>query len=82
MAVTDACVVGHAVTGTLFVVGADMVSRRTARRAVEQLMMANAKVIGGVLSRVDPGRFGQYYSSYYRGNSRKYRDYYKGAASA
>lgn len=82
MAVTDACVVGHAVAGTLFVVGADMVSRRTARRAVEQLMMADAKVVGGILSRVDLGRFGQYYSSYYRGSNQKYRDYYKGTASS
>ncbi len=37
MAVTDSSVVAHAVTGVLFVVGAEMTSRHAAQRALEQL---------------------------------------------
>ncbi|MEP6915547.1 MAG: polysaccharide biosynthesis tyrosine autokinase, partial [Acidobacteriota bacterium] len=76
MAVTDASVVAHLVTGVLFVIGADMTSRAAAQRATEQLVHARAKFIGAVLNRVDLDHNSYYYSQYYR---REYSDYYVGA---
>lgn len=77
LAVADACVIAHQVSGIVFVVGAEMVSRQAAWRAIDQLAMANAKVLGGVLSRVEIDRYGSYYSPYYQGHRKKYRDYYR-----
>lgn len=73
MAVTDSSVVGHLVTGVLFVVGSEMTSRHVAQRALEQLEQARAKFIGVVLNRVDLQHNAYYYSQYYR---REYSDYY------
>jgi polysaccharide biosynthesis transport protein len=73
MAVTDSSVVGHLVTGVVFVVGAEMTSRHVAQRALEQLEQARAKFIGVVLNRVDLKHNAYYYSQYYR---REYTDYY------
>jgi polysaccharide biosynthesis transport protein len=81
MAVTDACVIAQLMDATLFVTGADMVGKPAGQRAVEQLTMANARLIGGVLNRVDTERHGYYYSAYYQGYSRKYRKYYQSSAS-
>lgn len=80
MAVTDACVIAHMVDGTLFVTAAEMVSRQAARRSLEQLTMADARLIGAILNRVDVERHGYYYSSYYQGYSRKYKKYYQPSA--
>ena len=77
MAVTDACVITQLVDATLFVTGADMVSKQAAQRALEQLTMADARLIGGILNRVDTERHGYYYAAYYQGYSRKYRKYYQ-----
>ncbi len=66
MAVTDAALVGHIATGVVFVVGAEMTSRRHAAVAVEQLMSAQAHFIGAVLNRANVQRHGYYYSTYYR----------------
>jgi capsular exopolysaccharide synthesis family protein len=74
MAVTDASVAAHVVSGVLFVVGAQLTSRHTARRAIEQLQHARANLVGGVLNRVDLQHHGYYYSTYYR---RDYADYYQ-----
>jgi capsular exopolysaccharide synthesis family protein len=73
LAVTDACVAGHAASGVLFVVGAERVTRPEARRAIDHLMAAQARFAGVVLSRVELERHAYYYSRYY---SRKYTDYY------
>jgi polysaccharide biosynthesis transport protein len=81
MAVTDACVIAHLVDGTVFVTAAEMVSKQAARRAIEQLLMANARLIGGILNRVDVQRHGYYYASYYQGYGRKYKKYYQSAPS-
>jgi capsular exopolysaccharide synthesis family protein len=77
MAVTDASVTAHLVTGVLFVVGAEMTSRHAGQRALEQLEHARAKFIGVVLNRVDLKHNSYYYSQYYR---REYSDYYQDAA--
>lgn len=71
--VTDACVMAHVVPGVMFVVGSEMTSRKTARRALEQLEAVEARIIGGILSRVDLERNHYYYSGYYH---RKYGEYY------
>jgi capsular exopolysaccharide synthesis family protein len=73
MAVTDAIVVAHEVSGVLFVVGAEMTSRHAARTAVDRLASARAHLLGGVLNRVQLDRNPYYYSQYYR---REYGDYY------
>jgi capsular exopolysaccharide synthesis family protein len=79
MAVTDPCVAAHATQTVLFVVGAEMTSRQSAQRALEQLEHAKARVVGVVLNRVDLKHNGYYYSQYYR---KEYSDYYSHSASA
>ena len=66
MAVTDAAILSNTATGVVFVVGAEMTSRRNALAAIEQLTAARAKFIGAVLNRVDVHRHSYYYSPYYR----------------
>lgn len=66
MAVTDAALVANLAHGVLFVVGAEMTSRRVASRAVEQLEYGQAKFLGAVLNRVDLEHNAYYYSRYYR----------------
>jgi capsular exopolysaccharide synthesis family protein len=73
MAVTDASVVAHLVTGIIFVVGAEMTSRQLARHALEQLEAVGGKFAGAVLNRVDLERNSYYYSHYYRS---EYQQYY------
>jgi Mrp family chromosome partitioning ATPase len=73
MAVTDAQVVAHVADGAVFVVGAQMTGRGVAKTAVDQLLTANARVLGAVLNRVDLDHNGYYYSQYYR---REYGSYY------
>jgi len=73
MAVTDASLIAHNVTGVLFVVGAEMTSRHVAQRALDQLEHVQAKFVGAVLNRVDLQRNSYYYSQYYR---REYSRYY------
>ena len=82
MAVTDAAIAANLAHGVLFVVGAEMTSRRVAQRAVEQLEMSQARFLGAVLNRVDLEHNAYYYSRYYRP---EYGGYYGpggGAASA
>jgi capsular exopolysaccharide synthesis family protein len=73
MAVTDATIVAHEVTGVLFVIGSEMTSRSAARTAVERLDTASSRFVGAVLNRVDFKGNGYYYAQYYR---REYGDYY------
>jgi capsular exopolysaccharide synthesis family protein len=73
MAVTDAPLVAHIASATVFVVGAEMTSHRVARTAVEQLAGSNGRLIGAILNRVDLDHNGYYYSQYYR---REYGEYY------
>ncbi len=73
MAVTDARVIAHCVTGVVFVVASDKTTRGAAKAALEQLDSAKAKYVGGILNRVDLVRNSYYYAHYYR---REYRDYY------
>jgi capsular exopolysaccharide synthesis family protein len=79
MAVTDAALIAHHVSGVLFVIGADMTSRHAARRAVDSLEQAQAHFIGAALNRVDLDRNAYYYSQYYR---REYAAYYQSSGAA
>jgi succinoglycan biosynthesis transport protein ExoP len=79
MAVTDASVIAHAVSGVVFVVGAEMVSRQAAATALEQIERARGKVLGAVLNRVDLKRNAYYYSQYYR---KEYGEYYRKSSTA
>ena len=78
MAVTDAAIVGHEVSGVVFVVGTDMAARGAARTAVDELLGARANILGAVLNRVDLKGNTYYYSRYYRP---EYERYYSGRAS-
>ena len=79
MAVTDASITANLAHGVLFVVGAEMTSKRVAQRAVEQLEMSQARFLGAVLNRVDLEHNAYYYSRYYRP---EYSGYYGSGPSA
>jgi len=73
MAVTDSVIAGNIVQGIVFVLGAEMTSRHTAQRAIEQLANSKGKFVGAILNRVDLQHHGYYYSQYYR---KEYGAYY------
>jgi capsular exopolysaccharide synthesis family protein len=66
MAVTDAAVVAHEVSGVVFVIGAEMIPRRNAQYALDQLAQAQAKIIGIVLNRAQVERHAYYFAPYER----------------
>jgi len=72
LVVADSMGVANKATGVVFVVGADQTSRHAARNAVDQLVAANAHVIGSVLNKADVHRHSHYYSSYYRKDYARY----------
>lgn len=78
LVVTDASLVAHHASGVIFVVGCEMTSRHSAKRALEQIEHASGKIIGAVLNRVDLEHHGYYYSQYYR---REYSRYYTSASA-
>jgi capsular exopolysaccharide synthesis family protein len=73
MAVTDAAVVAHHANGVVFVIGCEQTSKHTASAALEQLKVAKARFLGGVLNKVDVERHAYYYSHYYK---KDYGSYY------
>lgn len=79
MAVSDASMLANTVTGVLFVVRTEAVSRLAAQAALEQLDNVRATIIGSVLNRVDLDRHSYYYSQYYR---KEYAAYYAAAPKA
>jgi succinoglycan biosynthesis transport protein ExoP len=74
MAVTDAAVVGHMVSGVVFVVSSEMTNRYNARTAIDHLIAARSHLLGAVLNRVDLDGHAYYYGRYYR---REYGEYYQ-----
>ena len=56
MAVTDPSVVAHSATGVVFVVGAEMTSKWTARAALAQLDAARPNYLGAILNKVEVRR--------------------------
>jgi capsular exopolysaccharide synthesis family protein len=76
LAVSDSSILAHLADGTLFVVGAEMTSRRTARTATDCLVRAHGRFVGAVLNRVSLERNRYYYAPYQRA---EYGEYYVGA---
>jgi len=79
LAVTDAVVITPMVSGTVFVLGAEMTRRRLAERAVQMVLQTRPKLIGCVLNRVNFDRNKYYYSRYY---GYQYKSYYGPAKPA
>lgn len=79
LAVTDAVVVTPMVSGTIFVLGAEMTRRRLAERAVQMVLQTRPKLVGCVLNRVNFDRNKYYYSRYY---GYQYKSYYGPAAKS
>jgi capsular exopolysaccharide synthesis family protein len=73
LAVTDAIVITPFVSGTVFVLGAEMTRRRLAERAVQMVLQTRPRVVGAVLNRVNFDRNKYYYSRYY---GYQYKSYY------
>ncbi|HEX7138343.1 MAG TPA: polysaccharide biosynthesis tyrosine autokinase [Vicinamibacterales bacterium] len=73
LAVTDAAVAASAASGVVFVIGAEMTTRKAARVAIQQLENARVRLVGAVLNRVELERNAYYYSGYYK---REYVQYY------
>jgi succinoglycan biosynthesis transport protein ExoP len=74
LAVADAPILASKCSAVLFVIGAEMTNGKAARTALDQLVPANARILGAVLNRVDLNRQAYYYSDYYR---REYSRYYQ-----
>ncbi|HTK29886.1 MAG TPA: polysaccharide biosynthesis tyrosine autokinase [Vicinamibacterales bacterium] len=73
LAVADSSIAANESSGVVFVVGSDKTSRQAARAAVEQLLAANAHIVGSVLNKVDLIKHPYYYAAYYR---KEYARYY------
>src|SRR5678816_3456684 len=63
LAVTDAAVAAATATGVVFVIGAEMTSRQSAKIALQQLENGHPRFIGAVLNRVQLERNAYYYLS-------------------
>ncbi len=79
LAVTDAVIITPMVSGTVFVLGAEMTRRRLAERAVQMVLQTRPKLVGCVLNRVNFDRNKYYYSRYY---GYQYKSYYGPAKQA
>jgi capsular exopolysaccharide synthesis family protein len=70
LAMADTSVLAPLVDGVILVIGAEVGSRPTVHRAVDQIQGVGGKIIGIVLNKVDLNRnayyYGQYYGEYYR----------------
>lgn len=73
LAVTDAVIIAQAVSGLVFVIGAEMTRRVHAERALETLRASRPHLVGAVLNRVDFDGNKYYYSRYY---GYQYKSYY------
>ena len=73
LAIADTPVICPLVDGVVLVVGAEIGSRPTVHRAVDQLLNVGSKIVGVVLNKVDLQRNSYYYSQYY---GEYYRSYY------
>lgn len=70
--VTDAAILASRAEGTLFVVKAESVPRKSAQAAKEQLDGVQARLLGAILNDVPVQRDGYYYQYYYH----RYYNYY------
>ena len=65
--VIDAAVIANECDGSILVVKSGEISRRFARKIVDQLRMADCPVLGAILNSVDMKKnsYGNYYGKYY-----------------
>ena len=77
LAVTDAVILAPAVTGVVYVIGAEMTRRRLAERALDTILLAHPRSVSIVLNKVDFARNKYYYSRYY---GHQYKNYYAAAS--
>ena len=65
--VIDAAVIANECDGSVLVVKSGEISRRYARKIVDQLRMANCPILGAILNSVDMKKnsYGNYYGKYY-----------------
>lgn len=78
LAMADTPVLCPLVDGIVLVVGAEVSSRPTIQRAIDQIQSVGGKIIGVVLNKVDLERNSYYYSQYY---GEYYRSYYAEGAT-
>ncbi len=78
LAATDAVVLAPAVSGVVFVIGAEMTRRRLSQRAVQTVLAGRPRQMSAILNKVDFARNKYYYSRYY---GHEYKSYYAQAAS-
>jgi len=78
LAMADTPVLCPLVDGIVLVVGAEVSSRPTIQRAIDQLQSVGGKIVGVVLNKVNLERNSYYYSQYY---GEYYRSYYAEGAS-
>jgi capsular exopolysaccharide synthesis family protein len=64
LTVTDASVVASRTSGVVFVVGAEMTSRRAAGLALERLQQSGGVIVGGLLNRANLERHAFYFAPY------------------
>ena len=74
--VIDGAIIANECDGSIMVISANEVSRRFAKKVVEQLKMANCPVLGAILNKVDTknSTYGKYYGKYYGQDADKYLD--------
>lgn len=72
--VIDAAVIANECDGSILVVKSGEISRRFARKIVDQLRMADCPVLGAILNSVDMKKnsYGKYYGKYYGQEVDKY----------
>lgn len=76
--VIDSAVIANECDGSILVIGANEISRRFAKKVVEQLQRADCPVLGVILNKVDLKNssyghyYGKYYSKYYGETADKY----------
>ena len=69
--VIDAAVIAAQVDGTIIVIEANAVKCQNAIRMKEQLLRANANILGAVLNKINKSEYKNYYGSYDYYNSQK-----------
>lgn len=72
--VIDAAVVANECDGSVLVLSANTISRRFAKKVVDQLKMANCPVLGVIMNKVNmkDSTYGKYYGKYYGNDVDKY----------
>jgi succinoglycan biosynthesis transport protein ExoP len=64
LAATDACLLGGVVDGVVLVVEASVTKRQTVKIALDHLNDVKARILGGILNKLDPKKERYHYSHY------------------